>query len=192
MTEEKEIDWTQEERSAFDRLDREMTPPPDAEERIVAALAARGILGKRRRAPRGPWPWLLAAAAAAALFGAGLSVGRREAGAARPAPPSRFVLFLFDEGERRRGPRNGVQGVGEEPRFRPVRGGGEAEAGRPVAQRDGVGLGRRHGALGKNGRLLRRRGGRPRRRRRRGPLLSASAARRPDTGSPDRSCLSGF
>ena len=99
MTEEKGIDWTEEERTALDRLDREMTPPPDAEERIVAALAARGVLGRRRRVLRGPWPWLLAAAAAAALFGAGLSVGRREAGAARSAPPSRFVLFLFDEGE---------------------------------------------------------------------------------------------
>jgi RNA polymerase sigma-70 factor (ECF subfamily) len=103
MTGENEMEWTEEERSALDRLDREMTPPPDAEERIVAALAARGMLGKRRRLLRGPWPWLLAAAAA--LFGAGLSVGRREGAATRPAPPSRFVLFLFDEGERGGGDR---------------------------------------------------------------------------------------
>ncbi len=105
MREENDVPWTEEERAALDRLDREMTPPPDAEERIVAALARRGILRKRRRVLRGPWPWLLAAAAAAAFFAAGLSVGGRQGrqgrhdGRRAAVTSPRFVLFLFDEGE---------------------------------------------------------------------------------------------
>ncbi|MEO8432469.1 MAG: YciI family protein [Acidobacteriota bacterium] len=100
MNEENETEWTKEERALLDGLPREMVPPSEVEGRIVAALAARGAFGGSRKVLPGPWLWLLAAAAAAALFAAGLSVGRGEAKTpARIAGP-RFILFLFDEGER--------------------------------------------------------------------------------------------
>lgn len=68
-------------------------PPPDIEERIVAELRARGLLGKRHVRPRR----LLAAAAALAIFLVGASIGRWSA---RPAPsgeppPVGFALFLL-------------------------------------------------------------------------------------------------
>ena len=68
------------EREAFDALPREAMPSRLLEERLVAALRARGDLGQRR-ARRPAWDWgrlPLAAAAAAgiALFACGLALGQ--------------------------------------------------------------------------------------------------------------------
>ena|SRR5215471_14296059 len=69
-------------------------PPAGLEDETVARLAREGLLGRPRRNRFGA---ALAAAAAVALFAAGLVVGERRGGA--PAPDAglkRYVLFLYD------------------------------------------------------------------------------------------------
>lgn len=81
-------------------LPLELEPPPGAAGRITEALADRGLIRRRSRFARAPWP--LAAAAAAAAFAAGLFAGGAggpgASRAAAPGPPRdaapRFVLFL--------------------------------------------------------------------------------------------------
>lgn len=65
-------------------------PPPHLEERVVATLAGRDAL--RRAAPRPPWHWLVAAAAAVLLFVAGLLFG---SGRDEPAAGPRYALVLL-------------------------------------------------------------------------------------------------
>jgi hypothetical protein len=91
---------TPEETRALEALRSEAAPPPALEEATLARLRAEGLV--RRRPRRGAFPRILAAAAALALFAAGLAVGRRTilsnaASAADSAP--RFVLFLYDAPE---------------------------------------------------------------------------------------------
>lgn len=81
-------------------LARERDPGPEVEERIVSALRGRGLIrtpGMRSRS----WSRPAAAAAALALFAAGLGVGRNLASRA-VAPPAepRFALFLLRGAER--------------------------------------------------------------------------------------------
>jgi hypothetical protein len=76
---------------AFAEFDPEIEPPPEAEDRIVASLAARGLI-RRRRPFFGPAGFFLSAAAAAALFLAGVVVGSHR-GAPDPRE-GRFALFL--------------------------------------------------------------------------------------------------
>lgn len=103
-----EIEWTEEEREALDRLPRELDPGRSLEERTVAELKRRGLLrgrnapsasgadddataGPRRRAgsghrrPRGARPvhpawWAAGLAAGLALFFAGVAMGQARAG----------------------------------------------------------------------------------------------------------------
>ena len=103
-----EMEWTEEEREALDRLPREVDPGRLLEERTVAELKRRGLLGERgagsgsparddatpdvgsrsttgRGRPRSAGPfhpawWAAGVAAALALFFAGLSVGQARAG----------------------------------------------------------------------------------------------------------------
>ena len=58
-----------EERQALDALPREVTPPPELEDRTVQALKGRGTLHQRQGT--GGWPRMLAVAAAAVLLLAG-------------------------------------------------------------------------------------------------------------------------
>ncbi|MGK7311763.1 MAG: hypothetical protein ACN0LA_05940 [Candidatus Longimicrobiales bacterium M2_2A_002] len=104
-----EIEWTDEEREALDRLPREIDPGRILEERTVAALRERGLLGRSRPGapptdavgPDGPrrggtvsrtstprrfagsfhpaW-WAAGIAAALAIFFAGLATGQGRAG----------------------------------------------------------------------------------------------------------------
>jgi hypothetical protein len=73
-------------------LARELSPPPEAEERIVRELASRGLIRPRRRAFPAAW---MGVAAGLALLSAGFLIGRGSA-PRQPAPPEpRYVLFLL-------------------------------------------------------------------------------------------------
>lgn len=103
MAHDDETDWTAEEREALDRLPREIDPGRPLEDRTVAALRQRGLLGRPaslpgRRTRSGPRAvagsrhgsgsrfspaWLVAGVAASlALFFAGLAVGQARSSAA--------------------------------------------------------------------------------------------------------------
>jgi hypothetical protein len=89
---------TPEETRALGALRSGAAPPAALEEATLARLRAEGLV--RRPAKRSALPRILAAAAALALFAAGLAVGRRSV-TATPAAASadsapRFVLFLYD------------------------------------------------------------------------------------------------
>ena len=104
-----EIEWTDKEREALDRLPREIDPGRLLEERTVAALKERGLLGRSRAGgttadaagadrprrdgsgaraggtrrsarPFHPAWWAAGLAAALALFFAGLATGQARAG----------------------------------------------------------------------------------------------------------------
>jgi len=89
---------TPEETRALGALRAGAAPPPALEEATLARLLAEGLV--RRRAPRRALPRILAAAAALAVFAAGLAVGRRTVpggtGATAAGSAPRFVLFLYD------------------------------------------------------------------------------------------------
>ncbi|HTY42644.1 MAG TPA: YciI family protein [Thermoanaerobaculia bacterium] len=71
-----------------------VAPPAGLEDATVARLAREGLLGRPRWRRLGPG---LAAAAAVALFAAGLAVGERRGGVRAPDPGvKRYVLLLYD------------------------------------------------------------------------------------------------
>jgi hypothetical protein len=81
---------TDEERARLRALGREVPPPPELEERIARTLVVEGLLVRRPRK-------LVLAAAAAALFAVGLTVGlvaRGRPGAAVAATGPRYVMLL--------------------------------------------------------------------------------------------------
>ncbi len=84
-------------------------PPAELEERVVATLRARGLLGgtaapRRTLAPR--WTWPVAIAAGLLLFAGGFGLGRRPASA--PAiGMSQYTLLLYE------GPGFNAAGIGE-------------------------------------------------------------------------------
>lgn len=73
-------------------LPRELASPPALEERVVASLRKRGLIGGRRSHVR----WVGIAAAALILFGGGVALGR--GAAARPVAPGlhQFMLLLYE------------------------------------------------------------------------------------------------
>jgi len=98
-----EDELTPEEKRALTALGGAAPPPAGLEEVTLSRLRVEGLVRPRPR--RGNASRVLAAAAAVALFAAGLAVGRR--GSAPTAPPAaptassaaegpRFVLFLYD------------------------------------------------------------------------------------------------
>lgn len=92
---------TPRERALLAELPREAEPPRALEDATVAALLARGLLG-RRGSNR---PRLLAAAAAAVLlFLGGVALGRRQAPAGPEGTGSQFVLLLYEDGGYRAAP----------------------------------------------------------------------------------------
>jgi hypothetical protein len=91
---------TPEETGALGALRSAASLPPALEAATLARLRAEGLV--RRPARRAALPRILAAAAALALFAAGLAVGRRtvQRGTAIAADSvPRFVLFLYDAPE---------------------------------------------------------------------------------------------
>jgi len=98
-----EDELTPEEKRSLTALGGALPPPAGLEEATLSRLRGEGLVRPRRR--RGNASRVLAAAAAVALFAAGLAVGRR--GSVPTAPPAaaasssavegpRFVLFLYD------------------------------------------------------------------------------------------------
>ncbi len=98
------VEPTPRELEAMRALSDELPPPPELEDRVVAALEERGLI----RAPA--WRrWLGIAAAAVLTLGVGFAAGRLSLPPAPgPAPEEspRFVLLLYDTPEREasRGP----------------------------------------------------------------------------------------
>ncbi len=90
---ENDDELTREEASALRNLAEGEAPPPALERATVARLRERGLLSPPRRFRAA---WLLAAAAGAALFCAGLLLGHRRPEAPSLAAGPRFVLFLYD------------------------------------------------------------------------------------------------
>jgi hypothetical protein len=89
-------DLTAEEERALRALGGAAPPPPALEEATLARLRGEGLVRRPRRAAL---PRVLAAAAAIALFAAGLAVGRRTlqtGGAVATDSAPQFVLFLYD------------------------------------------------------------------------------------------------
>ena len=87
-------------------LPRGLAPRPEVEERIVSELRVRGLLRGSKPSASKTRRWL-AAAAALALFAAGIGAARLlPARAARPSGP-RFALFLLRGDERL--PENGPE-----------------------------------------------------------------------------------
>jgi hypothetical protein len=99
---EREEGWSETEARALRELPRELPPRPELEQRVVAALAGRGLV-RARRSARGRFGRGAAATAAVAagliLTAAGVWIGRafpqgRGRTIASDASP-RFVLFLL-------------------------------------------------------------------------------------------------
>ena len=87
-----------EERQALDALPREVTPPPELEDRTVQALKGRGTLHQRQGT--GGWPRMLAVAAAAVLLLAGgAAAGRWTAAPAVAIPEQPEFLLLLRAGQ---------------------------------------------------------------------------------------------
>lgn len=78
-----EMEWTESEREALERLPRELDPGRELEERTVAALRGRGLLrdrpARRSTAFHPAW-WAAGLAAALALFLGGMAVGQARSG----------------------------------------------------------------------------------------------------------------
>ncbi|HTO76926.1 MAG TPA: YciI family protein [Thermoanaerobaculia bacterium] len=96
---EREEGWSEMEVRALKELPRELSPRPELEQRIVAALAERGLV-RARRSGRGRLGRAAAAVAAGLLLvAAGIWIGRTlPPGRARTTAPDtspRFVLFLL-------------------------------------------------------------------------------------------------
>ena len=85
-----DLELREAERRALAELKRDLSPPADAEARIVDALRARGVI--RRRVS--PMEWVAAAALLIAVFSAGVWSGR-PASPQNPARGPRFVLLLY-------------------------------------------------------------------------------------------------
>ncbi len=87
------VELTDEEREALRALSRERQPAPELEDRVVAALAGRGLI----RAPA--WRrWGPLAAAAMVTLALGFAAGRFSLSPAPAAEESpRFVLLLYDD-----------------------------------------------------------------------------------------------
>jgi hypothetical protein len=96
MKEDQQDQLSEEESGALRSLQSGRLPPPQMEERVIAALKNAGLL---RANPGRRW-WRSAAALAAclALFMAGVAVGARlVTSPAQPEPAGeRFVLFLYE------------------------------------------------------------------------------------------------
>ncbi len=92
----------QQQLEALRALSHERRPPPELEDRVVAALSRRGLI----RAPA--WhPWAAVAAAAVVTLCVGFAAGRFSLAPSPAAEDSpRFVLLLYDTPEREasRGP----------------------------------------------------------------------------------------
>jgi hypothetical protein len=100
--EDKDIEWTLEERAELAALLRQPVPPPELERRVIDRLAEAGLLASRRQRAI-PQQWLLAAGLALLVVGFGF--GRWQV---RPSPTdgplSRYLLLVHQDASFRNGP----------------------------------------------------------------------------------------
>jgi hypothetical protein len=92
--EDRDLEWTEQERAEFATLLRQSAPPADLERRVIGRLATAGLLA-RRRAPLAQRSWLLAAGLTLLLVGFGL--GRWQAPSANAGPMTRYLLLLHQD-----------------------------------------------------------------------------------------------
>ncbi len=92
--ENRDREWTEQERADLATLLQPPAPPPDLERRVVGRLAAAGLLA-RRRAPLAHRSRLLAAGLALLLIGFGL--GRWQAPSATFETTTRYLLLLHQD-----------------------------------------------------------------------------------------------
>jgi hypothetical protein len=93
--EDKDLEWTEQERAELATLLRQSAPPAELERRVVGRLVTAGLLAQRR-APVVHRSWLLAASLALLLVGFGL--GRWQAPSSNAGPMPRYLL-LMHQGE---------------------------------------------------------------------------------------------
>jgi len=94
------------EREALSALPREMSPPPELEERTLAALRSRGLVQSDIRSPNHSQRWIatnrliwLAAGLAASLvsFLVGIQAGRSNVDRGLSAATPQFLLLLYED-----------------------------------------------------------------------------------------------
>ena len=91
--EDKDLEWTEQERAELAALLRQ-SPPPELERRVIGRLATAGLIA-RRRAPGAHRGWLLAASLALLLVGFGL--GRWQPPSSNAGPMTRYLLLLHED-----------------------------------------------------------------------------------------------
>jgi hypothetical protein len=91
--ENKDLEWTEQERAELATLLRQ-SPPSDLERRVIGRLLTAGLLA-RRRAPVAHRSWLLAAGLALLLVGFGL--GRWQPPSSNAGPMTRYLLLLHED-----------------------------------------------------------------------------------------------
>jgi hypothetical protein len=92
--EDKDREWTEQERAELATLLRQSAPPSDLERRVIGRLATAGLLA-RRRAPVAHRGWLIAAGLAMLLVGFGL--GRWQPPSSNAGPMPRYLLLLHED-----------------------------------------------------------------------------------------------
>jgi hypothetical protein len=98
--ENKDLEWTEQERAELAALPRQSAPPAELERRVISRLATAGLLA-RRRAPAAHRSWLLAAGLALLLVGFGL--GRWQAPSSNAGPTTRYLLLMHEDESFRQG-----------------------------------------------------------------------------------------
>ena len=92
--ENKDLEWTEQERAELATLLRQPAPPSDLERRVIGRLVTAGLVA-RRRAPMAHRSWLLAAGLALLLVGFGL--GRWQAPSSDAGPMTRYLLLMHED-----------------------------------------------------------------------------------------------
>jgi hypothetical protein len=92
--ENKDIEWTEQERAELATLLRQPAPPSELERRVIGRLVMAGLVA-RRRAPVAHRSWLFAAGLALLL--AGVWLGRWQAPSSNAGPTNRYLLLLHED-----------------------------------------------------------------------------------------------
>ena len=99
--ENKNLEWTEQERAELAALLRQPAPPAELERRVIGGLVTAGLLA-RRRAPVAYRSWLLAAGLALLL--AGFELGRWQAPSSNAGAMTRYLLLTHEDESFRPGP----------------------------------------------------------------------------------------
>lgn len=91
---DKDLEWTEQERAELAALLRQPAPPAELERRVVGRLVMADLV-TRRRALVARRSWLLAAGLALLLVGFGL--GRWQVPSANAGPMNRYLLLLHED-----------------------------------------------------------------------------------------------